>query len=249
MPATISLRSPRWNRRCAELVRTALSGRWVTNARRSESRFKRPLQGMASNGQRLLDWPMPQWPISKPLHLRLNLPELDLRAVDHQGQTERRRCCMCSRTTRTMRVLVFRTDQLAVQQPKQRRSLGLGQDPRYHLNKHPNKAPSKTKIRTGKHADSKEKSKSSKRTKRVHKPRSSICNGCIPERRPNGCLGILKFRGCRRAELTGFATSNEIHVAPGANEKKTLLHETAHVVQFRNGKLRVGRPKTKFQRK
>lgn len=47
------------------------------------------------------------------------------------------------------------------------------------------------------------------------------------------------IRNSHRAQeegVAGFATASEIHLAPGADEKRVLAHEAAHVVQFRKGK-------------
>lgn len=123
----------------------------------------------------------------------------------------------------------------AVAQSQARPTLPFEQAPKQGAIKDQKSGPAK-------HADSKGKSKSSKRTKRgtqTSLPRYVMA--AFPKEDLTGVSVYLNSEEAAAQGVDGFATSNEIHVAPGANEKKTLLHETAHVVQFRNGKLRVGK--------
>jgi len=91
-------------------------------------------------------------------------------------------------------------------------------------------------------ADRKESSKAAKRAKRGTRtslPRYIMA--AFPKEDLTGVAVYLNSDEAAAQGVDGFASSHEIHVAPGANEKKTLLHEAAHVVQFRNGKVRVGK--------
>lgn len=46
---------------------------------------------------------------------------------------------------------------------------------------------------------------------------------------------VKNSRRAQEKHVQGFATHDEIHLAPGADESKVLMHEAAHVVQFRKG--------------
>ena len=46
---------------------------------------------------------------------------------------------------------------------------------------------------------------------------------------------IKNSHRAQQKHVQGFATHDEIHLAPGADENKVLMHEAAHVVQFRKG--------------
>ena len=65
--------------------------------------------------------------------------------------------------------------------------------------------------------------------------------------------GVAVYMDSKQAaakHVKGFATINEIHVAPGADQKSVLHHEAAHVIQFRKGQDKLakgGKPDSKAE--
>ena len=62
----------------------------------------------------------------------------------------------------------------------------------------------------------------------------------FPDADLSGVAVHMNSKEAAEQGVDGFANADEIHVAPGADAHKTLMHEAAHVVQFRSGKKKIG---------